>query len=177
MDFFRFRGNLNNIYGCFYKPFTDYALRLPTLCASQRRKGFPHGSDGKESSCNAGGPGSIPELGRSPGEGNGNPLQYTSPSLGSRGRSFSFGPIWCSVYNDAWRWEKYLKTLAMLDNHWPSLLDFGTRCFVVSELFCWHATRIYWTPEVLNDHVSWTPFSEQVFSSQSCGVRSSSSSP
>ena len=37
---------------------------------------FPDGSDGKESTCNAGDPGSIPELGRSPGEGNGNPLQY-----------------------------------------------------------------------------------------------------
>ena len=38
--------------------------------------GFPGGSDGKESACSAGDPGSIPGLGRSPGEGNGNPLQY-----------------------------------------------------------------------------------------------------
>jgi len=36
--------------------------------------GFPGGSDGKESACNAGDPGSILGLGRSPGEGNGNPL-------------------------------------------------------------------------------------------------------
>ena len=34
-------------------------------------------SDGTESACNAGGPGLIPGLGRSPGEGNGNPLQYS----------------------------------------------------------------------------------------------------
>ena len=40
--------------------------------------GFPGGSDGKESVCNAGDPGSIPGLGRSPGEGNGYPLQYYS---------------------------------------------------------------------------------------------------
>ena len=33
------------------------------------------GSDSKESACNTGDPGSIPGLGRSPGEGNGNPLQ------------------------------------------------------------------------------------------------------
>ena len=39
--------------------------------------GFPGGSDGKESACNAGDPGSIPGSGRSPGEGNGNPLQYS----------------------------------------------------------------------------------------------------
>ena len=39
--------------------------------------GFPHSSVGKESACNSGDPGSIPGLRRSPGEGNGNPLQYS----------------------------------------------------------------------------------------------------
>ena len=39
--------------------------------------GFPHSSVGRESACNAGNLGSIPGLGRSPGEGNGNPLQYS----------------------------------------------------------------------------------------------------
>ena len=39
--------------------------------------GFPGGLEGKVSTCNAGDPGSIPESGRSPGEGNGNPLQYS----------------------------------------------------------------------------------------------------
>ena len=38
---------------------------------------FPGGSDIKESACNAGNLGSIPGSGRSPGEGNGNPLQYS----------------------------------------------------------------------------------------------------
>ena len=37
-------------------------------------KGFPSGSVGKESTSNVGDPGSIPGSGRSPGEGNGNPL-------------------------------------------------------------------------------------------------------
>ena len=37
--------------------------------------GFPGGSDGEESACNAGDQGSIPGSGRSPGEGNGNALQ------------------------------------------------------------------------------------------------------
>ena len=41
--------------------------------------GFPGGSDGKESACSAGDQGSIPGLGRSPGEGNGSPLQYPCP--------------------------------------------------------------------------------------------------
>ena len=39
--------------------------------------GFPDGSDGKASAYNAGDQGSIPGLGRSPGEGNGCPLQYS----------------------------------------------------------------------------------------------------
>ena len=38
---------------------------------------FPGGSDGKESACNVGDPDLIPGLGRSPGEGNSNPLQYS----------------------------------------------------------------------------------------------------
>ena len=38
---------------------------------------FPGGSDGKASACNAGDLGLTPGLGRSPGEGNGNPLQYS----------------------------------------------------------------------------------------------------
>ena len=38
---------------------------------------FSDGSDDKESACNAGDQGSIPGLGRSPGEGNGNLLQYS----------------------------------------------------------------------------------------------------
>ena len=39
--------------------------------------GFPCSSVGKESVCNAGDPGLIPGLGRFPGEGNDNPLQYS----------------------------------------------------------------------------------------------------
>ena len=38
---------------------------------------FPGGSEVKVPSCNVGDPGSIPGSGRSPGEGNGNPLQYS----------------------------------------------------------------------------------------------------
>ena len=41
------------------------------------KKGFPGSSAGKESTCNAGDPSSIPLLGRSPGEGNNYPFQYS----------------------------------------------------------------------------------------------------
>ena len=40
-------------------------------------KGFHGGSDGKESNCSTGDLGSTPGLGRSPGGGHGNPLQYS----------------------------------------------------------------------------------------------------
>ena len=45
--------------------------------AAGRQLGFPHSSVGKESACNAGDPGSVLQLGRSPGEGIGYPLQYS----------------------------------------------------------------------------------------------------
>ena len=47
-----------------------------SMKALGRNKGFPGGSDGKESACNVADPGSIPGSGRSSGEGNGYPLQY-----------------------------------------------------------------------------------------------------
>ena len=56
--------------------------------------GFSGGSDGKAYACNVRDPGSIPGLGRSPGEGNGNPLQYScleNPIPVSSGRLQSIG--------------------------------------------------------------------------------------
>ena len=47
------------------------------LIGLMKIKGFPGGSDGKVSACNVGDPGSISGSGRSPGEGNGNPLQHS----------------------------------------------------------------------------------------------------
>ena len=55
------------------------AVLLPksTLMLADTDLGFPGSSVGKESACNAGDPGSISELGRSPGESNCYPLQYS----------------------------------------------------------------------------------------------------
>ena len=58
----------------------SWTARLPehlqNKCLWFKSPCFPGGSDSEESACNAGDLGSIPGLGRSPGEGNGNPLQY-----------------------------------------------------------------------------------------------------
>ena len=50
-------------------------------CLASSEQGVPGGSAGKESACSAGDMGSIPELGRSPGEGKRYPLQYSWASL------------------------------------------------------------------------------------------------
>ena len=58
-----------------------WAFNIPTEVRKQKythtNMGFPGGLDGKESACNVGDLGLIPGLGRSPGEGNGSPLQYS----------------------------------------------------------------------------------------------------
>ena len=58
--------------------------------------GFPAGSDGKESTCNAGDPGSIPGLGRSPGEENGNTIQCSC-----LGNLMDGGAWWATVHDVA----------------------------------------------------------------------------
>ena len=55
--------------------------------------GFLDGADGKESVCNTGNPGSIPGSGRSPGGGNGNPLQYSCLDI-----SVDRGAWWATVH-------------------------------------------------------------------------------
>ena len=63
------------------------------------RKGFPGLSDGKASAHNAGNPDSIPELGRSPGKGNGNPLYYSFLENPMDG-----GAWWATDYGVAKSW-------------------------------------------------------------------------
>ena len=62
---------------------------------------FPGGSDGKESACNVEDPGLIPGLGRYPGEGNGNPLQYSCLE-----NSMHRGAWWATVHMVAKRWAR-----------------------------------------------------------------------
>ena len=61
------------------------------LYGNTMKKDFPGGSDGKASVYNAGDPGLSPGLGRSPGEGKGNPLQYYCPWTEEPGRLQSVG--------------------------------------------------------------------------------------
>ena len=61
---------------------------------------FPGGSDGNESACNVGDPDSIPGLGRSSGEGNGNPLQDSclgNPMDGGAWQATVLGGLKCQT--------------------------------------------------------------------------------
>ena len=55
--------------------------------------GFPYSSVGKELACNSGDPGLIPRSGRFPGDGNGNPLQYSCLE-----NPMDRGAWWATVY-------------------------------------------------------------------------------
>ena len=85
--------------------------------------GFPGGSDGKESACNAGDLGLIPGLGRFPGEGNGNPLQYSSME-----NPADRGAWWATVHGVTKESDKtWQKTTATRNsrNHFLKEEEFG----------------------------------------------------
>ena len=75
-------------------------------------EGIGYGSDGKESPWNAGYPGSILGLGRSPGDGNGYPLQYSCLE-----NSMDRGPWKAAVYEFAKSWTQ------LSNPHTPEALD------------------------------------------------------
>ena len=72
---------------------------LHSVTAAHR--GFPGGSDGKEPTCHVGATGSIPRLGRFPGKGHGNPLQY--PCLE---KPIDRGAWWATVHGVTKSWTQ-----------------------------------------------------------------------
>ena len=89
--------------------------------------GFPGSSAGKESACNARDPGLIPGSRRSPGEGNGNPPQYSWASLVAQ-----------MVKNLPAKWETWVQSLG-----WQDPLEKGTATH--SSILAW---RLPWTEEL-----------------------------
>ena len=78
--------------------------------------GFPGGSGGKASACNAGDPGSIPGSGRSPGEGNGNPLQYSClENPMDRG-------AWQAAVHGVTKSQTGLRNFTLWMSYWPKLV-------------------------------------------------------
>ena len=74
-------------------------IHTHTYIYSTRFGGLPDDSDSKESTCNAGDLVSIPGLGKSPGDGNGNPLQYSCLE-----NPMDRGAWWATVHGVAKSW-------------------------------------------------------------------------
>ena len=106
-------------------------LHLPLL-------GFPGGSDGKESACNAGDLGLIPGLGRSPREGNGNPVFFPGEFHGQRSLT-GYSPWGCKESDTTEQLKLTLYTCPPTNGNSPhsSSKSQFISCFL---------------PEILNDH-------------------------
>ena len=90
-------------------------IRMKNLKSS-----FLGGSDGKESSCNVGDVGSIPQSGRSPGEENGNPLQHSC-----LGNLMDRGDGQATVHGAAETWQnRVTNTLSSIPTSFISSLYF-----------------------------------------------------
>ena len=83
---------------------SDLAVAAASFTITKSMPGLPCASDGKESACNAGDPGSISGLGRSPGEGNGNPLQYSCLENPHGQRSLVGDSPWGCKESDMTEW-------------------------------------------------------------------------
>ena len=94
-------------------------------------KGFPGGSEVKASACNAGDLGSIPGLGRSSGEGNGKPLQYSCLENLMDG-----GAWWARVHgvaNNQTRLSDFTHSLTHVDGH--SIQPGLSQCSTIATTF------------------------------------------
>ena len=100
---------------------------------------FPGGSDGKVSAYSAGDPGSIPRSGRSPGEGNGNPLQYSClpPKKGELKEIFWASPVAWTVKHLPTMRETWVRSLGLED---PLEKKMATHSSI-------HAWKIPWSEE------------------------------
>ena len=94
--------------------------------------GFPESSNGKESTCNAGDLGSVPDSGRSPGEGIGYPLQYSWASLVAQ-----------LVKNLPSMWETWIQSLG-----WEDPLEKGKATH--SSILAWRSCKESDTTEQLS---------------------------
>ena len=75
--------------------------------------GFPGGSDGKESICNAGDPGVIPGSGRSPGKGNGNAFQYSCLE-----NCMDWGACWATVHGVGKSQTDWVANISFISFSW-----------------------------------------------------------
>ena len=106
------------------------------MCAWVFFLGFPCGSAGKESVCNVGNLGSIPGLGRSPGEGKGYPIQYSGLE----------NSLDCIVHGIAKTW------IQLSDFHFTSYCSFDLYVFLCYYHKCFGYCNFVVSPEIRELH-------------------------
>ena len=111
-------------------------------------QGFPGGSTGKESTCNVGDLGSIPGLERSPGKGNGYPLQYSGLE-----NSTDYSPWGCKELDTTERLSLSLFTICGLSSNPAYYFYFFPRtglCWTYRSLSIWSSLSKLIKPSLLN---------------------------
>ena len=114
-------------------------------------RGFPGGSDGKESACNVGDPGLIPGLGRSPGEGNGYSIQCSCPeNLPWTGETAGLQFLGLHRVGQDWTTNTFAFTLSLRTSHIIRLLTWFENCVLVVDFnlfisihICIYSCRVY----------------------------------
>ena len=114
---------------------------LPSFHGLPWSVGFPRGSTGKESACNAEDPGSIPGLGRSPGEGISYPPQYSWASVVTQ-----------TVKNLPAMWETWVRSLG-----WEDPLEQGKATH--SSILAWRIPWTVWSMRLQRVGHDWATFS------------------
>ena len=139
-----------SIFSCAYCPFAY--LTIEASLVAQRLK--------RLSACNAGDLGSIPELGRSPGEGNGNPLQYSCLENPIDG-----GAWWATVHGVAQSWTQLSDFTSLWRNVCSSPLSvFMLRCVCCCRV--WWILCTFWisVPYLVYDSQTFSPIAWFSFS-------------
>ena len=100
--------------------------------------GFPGGSEVKTSACNAGDLGSIPGSGRSPGEGNGNPLQYSCLE------NPMDGGAWWATVNGVAKGRTRVSDFTFTSTSCFEWSGIKMWCLALKQSFCQHEGRVTW---------------------------------
>ena len=133
----------------------------------QRKVEFPGGSDSKESTCDARDPGSVPGSGRSPGEGNGYPLQYSYLE-----NSLDRG-AWQATVHQVAKSRTWLSDWHIHKGKWGTRLAFHLQTFAFVDVFASsHSSsqdRLIRIPQgssqtlPFQKHLPWSPFPASYF--------------
>ena len=121
---------------CFLHSPSLLAITVGVAASAESHLGFPDGSDGKESTCNAGYLGSIPGLGRSPGGGHGSPLQFLAWRIHGQ-RTLAGDSPWGRKESDTTEW---LSTAQYIHIWRPEVPDsWDSSCLLIwQEIFSFH---------------------------------------